>query len=175
MKSAGQPAERSFVVFQMDTRRFALPAGDIVELAPPVRLHMFPHTTPLLKGVIVRRGRIVPVYDAAVLGGRGASTHRFFLIARNDARTGSELAAIPVAGECELVSGELQPAPSRPAYVSGTLAIDAPSPNMSPNVSGDTAPNISADMPGDLSAGDAIEVIDLAKLVASIPPSEARP
>ena len=33
----------------------------VAELAPPVRLHTFPHTTPLFAGVIVRRGRIVPV------------------------------------------------------------------------------------------------------------------
>jgi len=158
INGAGQPAERSFVVFQMDSRRFALPAGDIVELAPPVRLHAFPHATPLLKGVIVRRGHIVPVYEAAVLGGRPASTHRFFLIARKGAGKDVELAAIPVAGECELVSGELQPASSRPAYVSGTLTIDGQS----------------VDMSGDVSGGDGIEVLDLAKLVASIPRPEVR-
>jgi len=155
MNSPGQPAERSFVVFQMESRRFALLAGDIVELAPPVRLHTFPHTNPLLKGVIVRRGHIVPVYDAAVLGGRHAAAHRFFLIARSGGSKDAELAAIPVAGECELVSGELQPAASRPAYVSGTLAIDGQS--------------------IDVQDGEAIEVLDLGKLVASIPsPSEAR-
>jgi chemotaxis signal transduction protein len=155
MNGIGQPAERSFVVFQMESRRFALPAGDIVELAPPVRLHAFPHTMPLLKGVIVRRGHIVPVHDAAVLGVHHAAAHRFFLIARNGASNAAELAAIPVAGECELVSGELQPATSRPAYVLGTLAIDGQS--------------------IDVQDGETIEILDMGKLVASIPSSsEAR-
>jgi chemotaxis signal transduction protein len=137
-----QPDQCSFVVFQMDGRRFALPAGDVVELAPPVRLHTFPHATPLLKGVIVRRGHIVPVYDQAVLAARSPSTHRFYLIGRCGSGETSEFAAIPVAGECELVAGELQaelPARvSRPAYISGTLAI----------------------------GGDSIDVLDLEKLVA---------
>jgi chemotaxis signal transduction protein len=139
INAATRQDEHSFVVFQMDGRRFALPAGDINELAPPVRLHTFPHTTPLLEGVIVRRGHIVPVYDAAVLAGCNSVAHRFYLVARRGAGQPAEFAAIPVAGECELVSGDLLPAISRPAYVSGTLVIGS----------------------------ESIEVLDMEKLVAS--------
>jgi chemotaxis signal transduction protein len=137
--SGSQQEERSFVVFQLGGRHFALPAGDVTELAPPVRLHKFPHATPLLEGVIVRRGHIVPVYDSAMLDGRKSSSHRCYLIARRGATEPAEFAAIPVAGECELVSGVLVMAETQPAYISGTLAI------------------------GD----ESVEVLDLAKLVAS--------
>jgi chemotaxis signal transduction protein len=118
-------AQPSFVILQIGNRRFALPAETVVELAPPVRLHRFPHTSPLLAGVIVRRGRIVPVYDAAsLLVGRAVSAQRFYLIARRQADRASDLGAIAVNGECELASGEvLPPEADRSAWVAGTLAL----------------------------------------------------
>ncbi len=65
---------KSWVLLHVGNRRFALPAESVMELAPPVRLHNFPHTSRLIAGVIVRRGRIVPVYDVApVLCGRESS------------------------------------------------------------------------------------------------------
>ena len=65
MSADAKARERdSFVLLQVGDRRFALPARIVAELAPPVRLQHFPHRSPLLAGVIVRRGRIVPVYDA---------------------------------------------------------------------------------------------------------------
>jgi chemotaxis signal transduction protein len=125
MNVAENARENSFVLLQIGTRRVALPAGLVAELAPPVRLHAFPHTSKLISGVIVRRGRIVPVYEAAlVLGGRSSSSQRFYLIARWQVGNASELGAIPVNGECELANGEMQPpAMDRPAYVAGTLAV----------------------------------------------------
>jgi chemotaxis signal transduction protein len=115
----------SFVLLQVGNSRVALPAGLVAELAPPVRLHVFPHTSKLIAGVIVRRGRIVPVYEAGVvLGGRRASSQRFYLIARWQIGSTDELGAIPVNGECELATGEMQPpAMNCPAYVAGTLAV----------------------------------------------------
>jgi chemotaxis signal transduction protein len=115
----------SFVLLQVGSNRVALPAGLVAELAPPVRLHVFPHTSKLIAGVIVRRGRIVPVYEAGVvLGGRRASSQRFYLIARWQIGNADELGAIPVNGECELATGEMQPpAMNGPAYVAGTLAV----------------------------------------------------
>jgi chemotaxis signal transduction protein len=115
----------SFVLLQVGNGRVALPAGLVAELAPPVRLHVFPHTSKLIAGVIVRRGRIVPVYEAGVaLGGRRASSQRFYLIARWQIGGADELGAIPVNGECELATGEMQPpAMNCPAYVAGTLAV----------------------------------------------------
>ena len=116
----------SYVLLQLANRRFALPSAIVSELAPPVRLHTFPHTSSLVSGVIVRRGRIVPVYDvASVLLGRTSSVHRFYLIARRDLVDGPESSAIPVSGECELITAELQDGSndSRP-YLSGHLNID---------------------------------------------------
>lgn len=115
----------SFVLLQLADRRFALPAEAVAELAPPVRLHTFPHTSSLLAGVIVRRGRILPVYDAArALSGKSSLAHRFYLVARRQFGETSEMSAIPVDGECELIAGEVRPRPeSAPSYISGEIAI----------------------------------------------------
>jgi chemotaxis signal transduction protein len=119
----------SYVLLQIGNRRFALPAGIVSELAPPVRLHTFPHKSPLVAGVIVRRGRIIPIYDvASILLGRSSSVHRFYLIARREFAGGSEPSAIPVSGECELATAELQPrGDGRPPYIAGQLAINGDS------------------------------------------------
>jgi len=131
MSGAQNHARKSWVLLHVGNRRFALPAESVMELAPPVRLHNFPHTSRLIAGVIVRRGRIVPVYDVApVLCGRESSVHRFYLIADRAFGTGagpdsSEASAIPVNGECELATGEMQPPrKNAPAYFAGTLAIE---------------------------------------------------
>jgi chemotaxis signal transduction protein len=125
MSALENARENSFVLLQIGNRRVALPAGLVAELAPPVRLHAFPHTSKLISGVIVRRGRIVPVYEAAlVLGGRSSFSQRFYLIARWQTGSATDLGAIPVNGECELATGEMQPpALDRPPYVAGTLAV----------------------------------------------------
>jgi chemotaxis signal transduction protein len=121
--------QRSFVLVQIGDRRFAIPADIVAELAPPVRLHTFPHDSPSLTGVIVRRGHIVPVYDSdSVLTGKSSSAHRFYLIARRRIAKAAEFGAIPVNGECDLATCEMLPPPAeRPAYVVGTLAIDGDS------------------------------------------------
>ena len=122
IQSAGA---NTYVLLQLASRRFALRSAIVSELAPPVRLHTFPHTSPLVSGVIVRRGRIVPVYDvASILLGRSSSVHRFYLIAQRNFPGGPEASAIPVSGECELVTAELQEASdsSRPC-ISGHLLI----------------------------------------------------
>jgi chemotaxis signal transduction protein len=157
MSAAENHARKSWVLLHVGNRRFALPAESVMELAPPVRLHNFPHTSKLIAGVIVRRGRIVPVYDVApVLCGRESSVHRFYLIAERAFGSGSEANAIPVNGECELATGEMQPSrENAPAYFAGTLAI----------------------------ANENIDVLDLQKLVTGaggdIPnaanPAQARP
>jgi len=125
MTQASQSARPSFVIVQVGERRFALPAAIVAELAPPVRLHSFPHDTPGILGVIVRRGHIVPVYDAAsALGVRPSSAQRFYLVTRRRVGTASEFGAIAVNGDCELAEGELQPAAAdRPSCVAGTLQL----------------------------------------------------
>ena len=120
------PGANSYVLLQLANRRFALPSAIVSELAPPVRLHTFPNTSPLVSGVIVRRGRIVPVYDvASILLGRSSSVHRFYLIARRNFPESPEASAIPVSGECELVAAEMQEASdnTRP-HISGLLLVD---------------------------------------------------
>ena len=116
-------APDSFVLLQIAGDRFALPANIIAELAPPVRLHAFPHTSPLLTGVIVRRGRIVPVFDAGrALSGKSSLGHRFYLIARHEIGGFAEMGAIPVDGECELVSSTMQPpAENHPSYITAEI------------------------------------------------------
>lgn len=125
MSATVNARENSFVLLQIGKHRVALPAGLVAELAPPVQLHTFPHSSKLIAGVIVRRGRIVPVYDASlVLGSKGSSSQRFYLVSRRQISEASELIAIPVNGECELAAGEMQPpAMDRPAHVAGTLAV----------------------------------------------------
>ena|SRR5208282_6349363 len=116
----------SFVMLRLGGRRFALPAAIVTELVPPVHLHAFPHRTPMVAGVIVRRGRIIPVYDVShVLFGKESAGRRFFLVASRQFGTQCEPSAIPVDGECELVNAEMLPTPGdSPKYVAGVLAID---------------------------------------------------
>jgi chemotaxis signal transduction protein len=122
---AAAHSPESFVLLQLGSRRYALPASRVAELAPPLPMHTFPHTSPLVSGVVIRRSRIVPVYDASsVLTGRRSSVHRFYLIARREFDHASELSAIPVDGECELVTGEVQVRhPDQPLYVAGRLSV----------------------------------------------------
>ncbi len=119
-------SEKSFVLFQLGKRKFALPAEKVTELAKPDRLQAFPHRTPLLTGVLVRRGRIVPVCDVAkALIGPGAPSGKFYLIANREFETRKEWTAIPVTGECELANAEpQQPDGKLPNYVMGVLALD---------------------------------------------------
>jgi chemotaxis signal transduction protein len=125
MTVAGQTGKHSYVLLHVGNRRFALRSELVEELAPPVRLHQFPNTTALVAGVIVRRGRIVPVYDVSrVLCGRESSVHRFYLVARRDFGRESEASAIPVNGECELAHSELIPAgKADAAYFTGSLTV----------------------------------------------------
>jgi len=134
----------SFVLFPMGRKRFALPASSVAELARPDRLQTIPHTTPLLAGVLVRRGLIIPVCDVAdVLIGPKAPTRKFYLIANRTFSGGTkkilEWTAIPVTGECELATAKpVASTGSLPEYVTGLLQI----------------------------SGDIIEVIDLDKLIS---------
>jgi chemotaxis signal transduction protein len=122
MENAG---DKSYVLVQIGDSRFAMPAAAVSELAPPVRLHRFPQNSPLVAGVIVRRGRIVPVYDVSrILAGKNSRAHRFYLVATRDFESFPEASAIPVDGECELVTAPIQhPDATSPRYVLGTLSI----------------------------------------------------
>lgn len=125
MNATKHTGKQSYVLLHVGNRRFALRSELVEELAPPVRLHNFPSTTALIAGVIVRRGRIVPVYDVApVLCGRESSAHRFYLVARRSFGVESEASAIPVNGECELATGEVLPRTAGdPDYFIGSLEV----------------------------------------------------
>lgn len=117
--------EKSFVLFPLGGKRFALPAETVTELARPDRLQTFPHTTPLVAGVLFRRGRVVPVFDVApVLVGPQAPPRKFYLIANRSFGPVRERTAIPVTGECTLTNSELLPPTGKlPAYVCGLLSL----------------------------------------------------
>jgi chemotaxis signal transduction protein len=115
--------ENTYVLFPLGETRFAVPAAMVTELARPDNLQTFPHRTPMLVGVLVRRGRIIPVCDVAqILIGPGAPPGRFYLIARCQVGSLLEWTAIPVTGECELASMKrMRPSEKQPPYVSGVL------------------------------------------------------
>jgi purine-binding chemotaxis protein CheW len=119
------PASK-FVLFPLGRKRFALPAEQVTELARPDHLQTFPHTTPLLTGVLLRRGRIIPVLDVAqVVFGPAAPARKFYLIASRAFGKDIEMTAIPVTGECELLSGEpIAPTGRLPKYVTGLLSLE---------------------------------------------------
>jgi chemotaxis signal transduction protein len=124
MSGGDNSSQSSFVLLRIGAHRFALPAALVAELAPPVKLHAFPHTSNSVSGVIIRRRRILPVYDAgSLLLGKEASGQQFYLVARC-AGEKKELSAIPVSGECEMATGQIQPPDNdSPAHVAGTLVI----------------------------------------------------
>src|SRR5258708_33081032 len=96
----------AFVILHVGTRRVALPRDCVAEMIASPLLFSFPHTTPVIAGVALRRGRIVPVLDLGPgLLGAPSPTARFFLVVERRISSHSERCAIPVQGECELVSG----------------------------------------------------------------------
>ena len=73
---------RSCVLLRLGERRFALAAEQIAELVAPSRVYRFAHRTPEIDGVILRRGRVVPVCDVAErLTGKKLASRRFYLVA----------------------------------------------------------------------------------------------
>src|SRR3981081_4496305 len=92
---------QSFVLLRLGDRRFARAATQIAELVAPSRIFRFPHHTGEVEGVILRRGRIVPVCDVAEkLIGNGLKSRRFYLIVQRPYRPQAERVALPVTGDC---------------------------------------------------------------------------
>jgi len=111
MIAADQLDARSCVLLRLGERRFALTAEQIAELVAPTRVFRFAHRTPEVDGVILRRGRVVPVCDVAEkLMGRRLASRRFYLIATRRRGTSLDWIALPVSGECELITADLTPA-----------------------------------------------------------------
>ena len=115
---------KSFVLLRLGEQRFAVAASQIAELVALSRVFRFPHRTEKIEGVILRRGRIVPVCDVAeLLTGKRVTDRRLYLIAVRRFGAKSEWVALPVTGECELISSELMPAAaSDEPHVGGWLS-----------------------------------------------------
>ena len=124
MTVAAELELKSFVLLRLGDRRFAVSASHIAELVAPSRVFRFPHRTTRLEGVILRRGRIVPVCDVAEsLTGKRLTDRRLYLIAVRHYGDKSEWLAIPVTGECELINAELMAAgESDEPHVGGWLS-----------------------------------------------------
>lgn len=126
MSSAAElgTGSQSFVLLRLGERRFAVAATQVAELAAPSRIFRFPNRTPKVEGVILRRGRIVPVCDVAeTLLGKGLAYRRFYLIAVRHYAKQDEWVALPVTGDCELITAEMTPASETdPPHVSGWLS-----------------------------------------------------
>jgi len=105
MTAAPETALQSFVLLRLGERRFALPASQVAELVAPSRIFRFPHKSPALEGVILRRGRMIAICDIAEqLTGSRLTTRRFTLIATRKYERQLDWIAIPVSGECELIN-----------------------------------------------------------------------
>jgi chemotaxis signal transduction protein len=116
----------SFVLLRLGERRFAVAATSIAELVAPSRVFRFPQRTREIEGVILRRGRIVPVCDVAEkLIGKSLMSRRFYLIAQRRYSAQTEWVALPVTGDCELIFAEMTPAgESDMPHVAGWLSHD---------------------------------------------------
>lgn len=111
MSQLDQFDARSCVLLRLGERRFALTAEQIAELVAPSRVYRFAHRTPEIDGVILRRGRVVPVCDVAEkLTGKKLTYRRFYLVATKRRGAGLDWVALPVSGECELITADLTPA-----------------------------------------------------------------
>lgn len=126
MTHAADLASQSFVLLRLGERRFAVAATQVAELTAPSRVFRFPNCTANLEGVILRRGRIVPVCDVAeVLLGKPLTSRRFYLIAVRRYARQSEWVALPVTGDCELIAAEMSSAGESDApYVAGWISFN---------------------------------------------------
>jgi chemotaxis signal transduction protein len=103
----------SCVLLRLGERRFAVAADQVAELVAPSRIFRFAHRTPEIDGVILRRGRVVPVCDVAEkLIGKRLTSRRFYLIATRRLGAALDWIALPVSGDCELIQADVTPAGS---------------------------------------------------------------
>jgi chemotaxis signal transduction protein len=117
---------QAFVLLRLGDRRFAVASSQIAELVAPSRLFRFPHRSAAVEGVILRRGRIVPVCDVAeqLIGAR-LMTRRFYLIVVRHYGEKSEWVALPVTGECELIGADMSRSSDVDApHVAGWISHD---------------------------------------------------
>ena len=109
-----------FVTFPLGDERYALDSSQVKELVMPSRVYSFPHAMRSLEGVLIRRGTVIPVCDLRGAFGHGAERN-LYVIARCNYAGRAETVAIPVSGDCQLVQGEREEAPSGVTFVAGLL------------------------------------------------------
>jgi chemotaxis signal transduction protein len=120
--------EEKFVVFPAGRLHCAVPAECVAELTLPQEVYGFPHTSREILGVILRRGRVIPLYDlAGLLRLPECAPAHYHLIAIRHIAEASELAAIPVSGQCDLISADVLPAKHPAPGVVGELIWDSTS------------------------------------------------
>jgi hypothetical protein len=124
MTSVTETGLQSFVLLRLGERRFALPASKVAELIAPSRIFRFPHKSPALEGVILRRGRMIAVCDIAEqLTGKRLGARRFNLLATRKYGDQLDWIAIPVSGECELINVDVMQAGANDSpHVDGWLS-----------------------------------------------------
>ena len=83
----------TYVQFRVAGEAYAIPAGHVLEVAPPAELTRVPGTRPELVGVRNTRGTILPVIDLAALLGitRTAPPGRVLVAEAGDRRAGFEI------------------------------------------------------------------------------------
>jgi twitching motility protein PilI len=83
----------TYVQFRVAGEAYAVPAGHVVEVAPPAELTRVPGTRPELAGVRNMRGTILPVIDLAALLGisRGTPPGRVLVAEAGELRAGLEI------------------------------------------------------------------------------------
>jgi len=115
---------QSFVLIRLGERRFAVLASQVAELVAPSRIFRFPHKSPGVEGVILRRGRMIPISDIADrLNGKKLTTRRFFLLATRRFAGQLDWIAVPVSGDCELITTDMMEASSNDSpHVAGWLS-----------------------------------------------------
>jgi len=126
MNAQTEATEQAYVVLRLGERQFAVPADSVEELAAAGQLERIPHTTPQIEGVIVRRKRVLAVRDVArMLTGRALPLHRFYLVVRRNYGAATESEAIPVTGDCELLTGvvALPRGEQEPEYAAGWIDV----------------------------------------------------
>lgn len=93
-----------YVVFPLGGRRYALDSSRVSELLMPGMVYEFPHRTPSLEGVLVRRDTVIPVCDVRRAFGPGGR-RRLYVVVKCQLQERPEIVAIPVCGDCQLVQG----------------------------------------------------------------------
>jgi chemotaxis signal transduction protein len=121
MTVAAELELQSFVLLRLGERRFAVCANQIAELVAPSQVFRFPHRTSKIEGVILR-----PVCDVAeTLIGKKLTSRRLYLVAVRHYGAKTEWVALPVTGECELITVEMTAAGESDApHVAGWLSHD---------------------------------------------------